>query len=1168
MNKHIQRKLTKLIYQSTIAAITLALSFAFTKAGQAQYFASVNNQAYYTNYYSVQKYSSLIPELQKVISLDVSQKPINQVLEVIARKTSLGIAYNSKLSFLNEIVTIKVKRITVADALQHVLQNTGYEAAISKTRELVLRKRLIQKPEVIKPIVVQQISGKVLDANSGAPLVGANVFAIGSTVGTTTDANGNYSLEAPDNVDSLRFTYIGYEAQYVAINGRSEINVELAPTAASLNELVVTALGIEQTQRSLGYSVEKVSGEVIASAGDQNVVGALQGRIPGVMVTNTSSSPGGSATIIIRGYSSLSPGANNQPLFVVDGIPISNQTISSGPQNWSNRAIDLNPEDIKSISVLKGAAAAALYGVRAANGAIIITTKKGKANSIRINFSNSVGFERVNKYPNFQRVYGQGFSGQHQPSSFWPSWGARIDSVRKNIDPNWQYYPKWRDAMQTGVKVNNSVSISGGNDLATYYGSVSNLNHKGVLPFGNFNRFTTRFTGTIQPNDDLSIASSVNFVNSGGDRVNGDRFMESLQYWAPTKDVTNYTKPNGTMKGYYNDGGSGNNPIYVAKHSGFVDDVNRLIGYLKVDYDFADWLSASYRFGMDYYSEQRTNTVPGPSGVENENTISSTGYIGEYRINSRDLTSTFNLVIQQDFSEDFSAQLRLGHDVFGRKYNQVVASGSNFVVPGFYNLSNTTDISTSQYITERRLIGVYGDLKLNYKDILYLDVTGRNDWSSTLPMDNRSFFYPSVSLGFVFSDAVNLPDFITFGKLRASYAQVGKDAGPYSTGTFFTAPSQYPLNGQVGFSRSSTIGSPDLKPEITTSFELGTNMRFANGRIGLDLTWYKANSADQIITVPISNAAGATRLIVNAGEIENKGIELQLNLIPVQTTDLQWDLTFNYSRNRSNVVSIREGIENIFLGSSFGYGGGGTFMQLEVGKPYGNIYGSSYTRYYAPGEAPEDPFYVDKDAPLLIGADGFPIRNGNDLVLGNALPDWVGGIYNKVSYKNISLSFLINIQWGADVYSQYDNFFAAFGTTELTLNRNEFKVFEGVTANGQPNTKRVWLGQGVGPDGVDYGAGFYRNTYRGIAENTVEDASFVKLRNIKLSYSLPTSIIQKSPFRNITASVAATNIILYTPFEGYDPEARTYIAGGNALFSTGLQYPSVASVIFSLDFSF
>lgn len=1141
---------------------------------QAQYYTTVSSSQLKGSLYSVKKYSETIEELQKPITLTAKDQSVGVLLEQIAKRAGLGVAYNSELAVLEKTKSVNFKNVPVADALQQVLSGTSFDAALTRMREIVLIKSVpvFQTDIEIKPLE-QQISGTVTDAETGETLPGVNVIVLNTNRGASTDENGNYSLIAPDDADSLRFSYIGYRTQLVAINNRSEINVAMTPEVQAFSEMVVTAFGVEQEQRELGYSVEQVDGEELTAGNNENVVSALQGKVAGVQVTNTGGAPGSSSRILIRGISSLDPGANNQPLFVVDGVPIDNSTITGGGggRAFSNRAADINPDDIESVSVLKGAAASALYGVRAANGAVIITTKKGDPGGVQINFKNSVGFDRVNRYPEFQEVYGQGFGGEATTSSFWPNWGAPIAEVADTLE-GWQYYDIWRDAMETGVKIDNSISVSGGSDIATYYGSVSNLMHDGVIPFSDWDRKSVRFSGDIRPNDDLQIASSVNFVNSGGNRVPADRFMERLMYWAPTKDVTDYRYTEGpragTMKGYYANGAAGTNPIYDARYSTFEDNVNRVIGNVNANYNFTDWFSASYRLGLDYYSDQRTNITPGPRGIANENVLSSTGFITEYRINSRDLNSTLRLNFKRDLTDKIGADLTIGNDIFDQEYNQVIASGRDFVTPLFYDLSNVRDISTSQYLEKRRLVGVYGDLTLSYNNYLFLNVTGRNDWSSTLPVDNRSFFYPSFNLGFVFTDALdNTPDFLSYGKLRASYAQVGKDAEPYSTGITFGSPSQYPLNGQVGYTRNQVIGSPDLKPEITTSIEIGADLRFLDDRAGLDFTWYKANSADQILTVPISNATGATRLVTNAGEIENRGIEVQLNVTPVQSQDWQWDVRLNFSRNRNEVISIREGIETIFIGSSFGYAGSSASIQLVEGEPFGNIYGTSYARYYPSGEAPEDPLYVDEDAPILIGDDGFPVINSEPLVLGNAFPDWIGGIYNSISYKNVNLSFLIDIQQGMDVYNQYGNFFAAFGITKNTLDRNEFRVFEGVTTDGQENTQEVWLGQGVGPDGRDYGAGFYRNTYRASTENFVKDASFVKLRNINLSYRLPSSLMETLPFRNVTAKATATNIILYTPFEGFDPESRSGPAGTNATGFTGLDHPGVASIIFSLNFS-
>ncbi|MEL7835215.1 SusC/RagA family TonB-linked outer membrane protein [Fodinibius sp. Rm-B-1B1-1] len=1016
--------------------------------------------------------------------------------------------------------------------------------------------------------VEQEISGVVTDAETGDPLPGVNVRATQNpSIGTSTNQDGRYSLTVPDDVSSLTFTFVGYQRQEVSINDRSTIDILLKPEVEALEDVVVTAFGVEQEEKQLGYSVQQLDSEELTLGKNENVVSSLQGKVSGVQITNTGGAPGSSSRILIRGISSLDPSADNQPLFVVDGVPIDNSTVEAGdtPRGLSNRAADLNPEDIESMSVLKGAAASALYGVRAANGAVIITTKSGQSGDTQINFKNSIGFDRVNSYPEFQKVYGQGFGGEATTDSFWPNWGAPIEDVADTLD-GWRYHDIWRNSMETGVKIDNTISVSGGGDVATYYGSVSNVSHDGVMPFSNWGRTSVKLSGDINPGEDLQISSSVNVINSGGNRVPADRFMERLMYWAPTKPVTDFEKENGTMKGYYANGNAGTNPIYDAKYSTYEDDVNRVIGNLSINYNFTDWMSASYRLGMDYYNDSRTNITPGPQGIENENVLSSTGFINELRITNRDLNSTFNLMFNGDLTEKLSADLTLGNDIFDREETQVEASGSDFVTPNFYNLSNTREISNAQNLEQRRLIGVYGDLMLNYDDYLFLNITGRNDWSSTLPVDNRSFFYPSANLGFVFSEIVDLPDFISYAKLRTSYAQVGKDASPYSTNITFNSPTQYPINGQVGYTRNQIIGSPDLKPEITTSIEVGADLRFWDGRAGIDVTYYKANSADQILTVPISNAVGGTRLVTNAGEIENRGIEMQLDFTPIEQRNFQWDVLVNFSRNRNEVISIREGIDEINLGSSFGYGGSSASIRLVEGEPFGNIYGTSYQRYYEDGE-PDDKLYLDEDRSVVIGDDGFPVVNTDQKVLGNAFPDWIGGIRNSFAYRNVSLSFLIDIQQGLDVYSQYDNFFAAFGITKNTLDRNETRVFEGVTEDGQPNTQEVWLGQGVGPDGRDYGAGFYRNTYRTATENFVKDASFIKLRNINLSYSLPDNLIEQLPFRSVTASATANNIILYTPFDGFDPESRSGPAGSNATGFTGLDHPGVASFVFSLNFS-
>lgn len=1015
----------------------------------------------------------------------------------------------------------------------------------------------------------RSISGSVTDAAEDTPLPGVNIVVKGTTTGTVTDIEGNYRLTVPADAQILVFSSVGYTTEEVEIGNRSEINLALDPDVQALQEVVVTSLGIEQEKQALGYAVQELESRDIEQTRQPNIVNALQGQVAGVQITNSGGAPGMSSRIIIRGITSLNPNADNQPLFVVDGVPIDNSTIESEgtPRGMSNRAADINPNDIESLNVLKGSAATALYGVRAANGAVIITTKKGRAGDVRVNFSNSIGFDQINQYPDFQEQYGQGFSGNYNPTDFWPSWGAPIPAVRV-IDPEHRYYDNTRNLMRTGRMLDNNVSVSGGNENATFYASFSNLNQQGVIPNSYWNRTSAKLSGKADIGEKFDLTGSLNYINSGGNRVPHDRMMEDLMYWAFTQDVTDYINPDGTMRSYGN-----NNALYRANFATYEDDVNRVIGNLNFNYRPTEWLSFNYRIGMDTYSDARTEILPGPLGIEGEVPLATEteAFMEERRINRRDLNSTLNVTLNHTFQEKFDVTLRLGNDVFDRREDRVRARGNEFVVPRFFNLNNTVNIENEQYFEQRRLVGVYGDLLLDYDDFLYLNITGRNDWTSTLARENRSFFYPSINLGFVFNDVLNLPEVLSYGKLRASYAEVGKDADPYSTSVTYTAPTLgstqiFPLNDQVGFTRGNSLGLEDLQPERTVTWEFGTDLRFFNDRLSLDFTYYKSNSRDQIIPVPVSDATGYTTFITNAGELENRGVELIARGTIIQTPDFSWETTVNFTRNRNEVVEIREGIENIVLGSQFGYVGSTVTMQLIEGDPYGNLYGSSYARYYA-GGAPEDLRYLDKDQPLLIN-NGFPVYNSEQLIIGNAQPDWLGGIRNTFTYKGVSLSFLIDARVGNEQYDQFGNFYSAFGMLDYSLNRNDVVIFDGILQDGSSNSQQVWLGQGIGPDGRDYGAGFYREVYRRVSENFVKDASFVKLRNLTIGYELPTSILDNTPFSTVNASVTANNIILWTPWRGYDPESFSAGAQGNATAFTGLGYPGIRSLIFSLNFSF
>ncbi|WP_194974027.1 SusC/RagA family TonB-linked outer membrane protein [Aquiflexum lacus] len=1008
------------------------------------------------------------------------------------------------------------------------------------------------------------IRGKVTSRDDGQPLPGVSVLVQNTTIGTVTDIDGNYSISVPTGNSVLNYSFIGFESQSVQINNRSTIDVVMVTDTKQLSEVVVTAFGIEQDKKTLGYAVQRVDSDDIIRTKQPNLVNSLQGQAAGVQVTNAGGAPGQSARIVIRGINSLSPGADNQPLFIVDGIQIDNSTVESPgtPRGLSNRVADLNPDDVESMSILKGAAATALYGVRAANGAVIITTKRGKAGQTEVNFSSSVGFETPNRIPRLQENFGQGFSGVFDPTSFWPSWGAPISEVAQTV-PGHKYQNNWERVFNTGVQVSNNLNISGGSENATFFGSFGRFDHDGIMPFSGWSRTSAKLNGQIKVSEKFNFSSSLNYINSGGNRVPHDRFMERMVYWAETQDVRDYINPDGTMKTY----GSNTNPIYDARFSTFEDNVDRLIGNVTLNYKPADWIDFTYRVGADVFSDSRTEITPGPKGIDGERPLSATGFIREIRINSRDLTSTFIVSMQKRWSDKWHTSLRFGNDIFERKFDRLSSLGQDFVIPEFFNLSNTRQVFSDQGKSISRLVGFYGDVTVDYQGTVFLNITGRNDISSTLPQQNNSFFYPSFNLSYLFSETFDLPSWMSFGKIRASYAEVGKDTNPHLLGATYVTPSIYPLDGQVGFTRFGGFGDPNLRPERTSSIELGTQLGFLNNRIEVDIAYYKNNTKDQIIPVPVSPATGFTSYITNAGEIQNEGVEFMIKALAMQRSDFRWNINFNLSYNDNQVKSIREGIDEIIIGSQFGYVGSTVTMKLIEGRPYGDIYGSSYTRFYSGGR-PEGVETLDRNLPLVIGANGFPVRDGTQLILGNAIPKWFGGIRNDFNYKNWDFSFLVDWRWGVDQYNQFDNFLSAFGLNEYTNDRNDTKVFEGVLSDGSQNTQEVWLGQGVGPDGRNYGAGFYRNTYRSVSENFVQDASFVKLRNITLGYNFNPRLLEKTFIRSLRASVAANNIILYTPWDGFDPESFSAGAGGNAVGFSGLGFPAVQSFFFTLNLGF
>ena len=1020
----------------------------------------------------------------------------------------------------------------------------------------------------------QTVTGTVT-GDGGEALIGVSVVLEGTGTGTVTDLDGSYAVTVREG-NTLVFSYTGYGTISREVQaGETTIDVTLQ-AGAQLDEVVVTALGISRERKALGYAVEEIESDVIVRSQQNNLVNSLQGQVAGVQVSSSGGGPGQSARIIIRGINSLDPSADNEPLFVIDGIPVTNETLTVGggaSRNVSNRIADINPQDVASMTILKGGPATALYGLRAANGAIIITTKRGQAGKLSIDFASTYGTEEVNKYPDVQRTYTQGYEGVYDPDSFWPSWGPTVEEARRVAQEQGLSRPpdlfnNYENAYRTGDQWRNTLSVSGGNEKATFRTSLSHLDHEGVLPFSTYKNTSFRINANYRASEKFSFGGGVNYVRSGGNRVDADRFNTRLTYWAPEKDVNNYIREDGSMVGYRNGGTVGNNPIYGEATNKFIDDVDRYIGNLNFSYSPFPSLSFNYTIGLDQYSDFRQNygqaaVYPGAPNFEDNFVDGLDGFVRETNLRRRDLTSNINGVFTKDLTPDFNLRFLAGFDVFDSQLERTFTSGEGLDIYDFFSLNNVSRVETGDLRVDRRLLGLYGDLSLSFRSAVYFTLTGRNDWSSTLPAENRSFFYPSASLGVVLGELTDLPSFMSFAKLRASYAGIGKDTDPYRTNVVYANAGGFPINEVTGWTRAGQKGANDLRPERTNTVEFGADLRFLDNRLAVDVTYYNAKSVDQIIPVPVSNATGFSTFILNAGSMRNRGVEVLLKGSPVVTTDFRWDVNLNYTRNRNEVIEILDGVEDIFIGSSFGYAGSSASIRLIKGQPYGNIYGQSYARF---GASEEDAF-LDRSLPLLIGEDGFPVIESQQKILGNTQPDWFGALTNTLTYKGIGLSFQFDTRQGVQKYNQQGNFFSAFGIAPYTLDRDQTIVFEGVTADGSRNTTPVFLGQGTGPDGENYGAGYYRNRYRASTENFVEDANWFRLRNVSLSYALPTNLLENVFVSSAGVTLTGNNLWLSTPYSGFDPEGNQGNGNSDDGFG-GFVYPSVRSFFVTLNLGF
>lgn len=992
------------------------------------------------------------------------------------------------------------------------------------------------------------VSGTVTSAEDKIQLPGVSVTVKGKAKGTITDASGKYSLQNVENSDVLVFSYIGMKAAERTVGNATTIDIALQTDNETLDEVVVTALGIKQEKKALGYAVTEVKGTTIAQTQRENFVNGLAGRVAGVDVNTTSGLPGASTSIMIRGVSSLS--GSNQPLFVVDGLPISNQTFntsafaSSGSSatslenrstDFTNRAADINPEDIESITILKGPEASALYGIDAASGAVVITTKRGKAGAPRIDYSNSFRVERINKFPEVQRVYDRGKNGVTDETGEITSYfGGRYPEGTK-------FYDNIDKFFEDGFTQKHNLSMSGGNSASTYRISTSYTGQQGFVPGTDLDKFNLTSAVTSQMNKYISADLTFNYTytdNNSAFKGEGGPLLGLLS-WPSTDDASIYLTPNGQRRLFSSATSEAENPFFNVNMNKINHVNNRYITNARLMVEPLNWLRFVGNAGFDFSSGKIT-MVRHP---ESDYGKSRGGIFDQSLDNTRNFNLQYYAELDRSFLNDkFNANLKLGSALNAQETYTQAVTGERFLAPGLFSIENTDNTTHRgrNRLTERRLVGVFGNLTLDYDNILFVTVTGRNDWSSTLPIESRSFFYPSVSTSFIFTELEPLRGFkhiLSYGKLRGSWARVGKDANPYSIRAFLEPKAT--TGG--GFGYSFTGPSPDLRPEMTTSYEFGTELKFFNNRLGLDATYFNKLSEDQIVqNMRLSYATGFILQAFNAGKMRTEGIELQFNAAPVVKPNFSWDMIANFTHLWSELISLPTGVNEFYVSDTWLYGN--VRNGSVIGGPLTTFTGFDYQRN-------------DAGQILIDPNTGYPMRDLSEWkVIGDRQPDFTVGLTNTLTYKNMSLSFLLDFRKGGDIYNATEHLMTARGLSTRTLDREKPVVFDGVVKDGLENTANPTQNTKVIQPSRDEN---YWSTSYGLPEVEFieKDINWVRLRDVTLNYNLENRLLERIKFvKTGSVFITATDLFILTNYSGLDPVVNGNSAAVGGSGGVGFDY--------------
>jgi len=1054
-----------------------------------------------------------------------------------------------------------------------------------------------------------RVTGTVTSADDGETLPGVTILVKGNFLGTSTGSDGRYSFEVPTNA-ILQFSFVGMTTQEIAVEGRQIIDVVMSSGSNVLGEVVVTALGISRERKSLGYAVQEIKSDDLTRAGATSVATAMQGKLSGVEVKPSSGMPGASAQIVIRGARSFT--GDNTPLYVIDGMPVASTPAwgtgnSTSGTDYSSRSLDIDPNDIESFTVLKGQAASALYGLRASNGVIVITTKSGRNARGKpvVTVSSSVSFDQVSRKPDYQTTYAQGtwlngrYAYQWQGAS---AWGPKITELpdeptlipdvaapnftgpiggnlnghpgKYYVHQRWQagldpwvepkVYDNFGAYFNTGTTWNNAINVSQATDRTNYSFGLSAANQKGIVPSSAMDRYNARGLVETQLGKEWRTGFSANFSNSYVSKITS---ANDGMLWALYAAPANYDMkgiPAATDTDPYTQilfrSSTFNNPYWGSKHNVNDETNNRFFGngFLqftpKFSSDNSKNLSFRYQLGMDTYTAYAQS-------IEEYGSRNSTGGVYHDNRNYRSFNSLLTANYNMTFAQDFNFGLMLGNEIIHTNNKYVSASGTVLNFGGWAHISNTNTRTGSESKSQSRTVGLFGNASLSYKSMLYLNLTGRNDVVSSMPRNNRSFFYPSVSLGFVFTelDALQGISALSYGKLRTSYAEVGQ-AGTYyenyyvtpgyGGGFYTTAPHQYPIGGVNSYVQNSRQYDPKLKPQNTKSYEIGLDLNFLQNRIGVEYTFSRQNIKDQIFPVPLAGSVGAGEMMMNGGEMYTNTHEIALMLVPVQTKDIRWSMNFNFTRMKNFVEKLADGVDNIMLGGFVT-----PQVRAYVGYEYPVLFGETYLR------DDDGRVLVDENERLPNGnanlAYGFPMAGPMD-ALGSASPDFILGNVTTVSYKFLTLQGVFEWKNGGYMYSGTNGLMrSSNGLDKTTLSREHPFIWDGYKKNGQKND----ITRGGEDDRRAHQD--LATTLGGIPEFFIFESSFVKLREISLACKLP-KIYRTF---DITCSVFARNFLLWTNYPNLDPEisqGNNNMGGAFERFSV----PSAKSIGFSLNVVF